>query len=210
MAQPIPTLRVTLRAVLLFEKLSARSFASIDFQDKDDAELFIYCLQRNTPGGILLPYDLWRSILKSEAISAGYYKSLGRAIEELGEISLSLTKENSEEADALGVLDEEPATFTSIATLLIVEGSLSPDYVMDHLELWELPALLSALEQKKREKLEHSRLFTWLTMLPHLAQDSADSPEALLPFPWEKDKRDEERTSIYDLIHSATYIPESN
>ena len=82
-------LRVTLRAVLLFERLSARSFASLDLQDPDDVELLIYTLQRDaTPKGSRLPFDVWRNVLKSPDVSEAYYTALGKALEELGEFSI--------------------------------------------------------------------------------------------------------------------------
>lgn len=208
MMTPLDPFRLTLRAVLLFEKLTARSFSSIDLQDEDDAQVLIYCLQRNTSNGSRLPLELWRSTLKSEAVRAEYYRVLGLAIEELGEVSIGITKGNSEEADALGVTYEDAPTFTSIASMLIISGGLDAGYVMDQLELWELPALLKGLEQRTRERMEHSRLFTWLIMLPHLSRDAADSPEKILPFPWEKPEEDETRCALYDFIATARYSPD--
>lgn len=150
-------LRVTLRAVLLFERLSARSFASLDLQDPDDVELLIYTLQRDaSPEGSRLPFDAWRTVLKNPDVSETYYTALGKALEELGEFSLM--GGSGEEAELLESPDDTPS-FTEIATQLIIEGGISPDYVMDRLELWELPALLQALEGHKREGLEHTRLF---------------------------------------------------
>lgn len=208
MAQ-IPDFRVTLRAVLLFEKLTARSFTSIDLQNEEDAITLIYCLQRDTPTGVRLPLVQWKSILKSDTLRAEYYKALGRALEELGEASTAFTLDSSETASALGAERESAQTFTEIATTLIVTGGLSPAYVMDRLELWELPALLEALESRTQEALERSRLFTWLTMLPHLAQDSAKSPEELLPFPWEVHQETQERRNILDLLASSTFNPDA-
>lgn len=198
-------LRVTLRAVLLFERLSARSFASLDLQDPDDVELLIYTLQRDaTPEGSRLPFDVWKNVLKSPEVSETYYTALGKALEELGEFSI--IGGSSEEAELLESPDDAP-TFTEIATQLIIEGGISPDYVMDRLELWELPALLQALEGHKREGLEYTRLFTWLSMLPHLAQDAAESPEKILPFPWDEAERSAERSAVLDILRGATYTP---
>ena len=198
-------LRVTLRAVLLFERLSARSFASLDLQDPDDVELLIYTLQRDaTPEGSHLPFDVWRNVLKSPDVSETYYTALGKALEELGEFSI--IGGSSEEAELSESPDDAP-TFTEIATQLIIEGGISPDYVMDRLELWELPALLQALEGHKREGLEYTRLFTWLSMLPHLAQDAAESPAKILPFPWDEAERSAERSAVLDILRGATYTP---
>lgn len=201
-----PAYQVTLRAVLLFEKLTARSFTSIDFESEEDAVALIYCLQRCAPEGSRMPFEQWRSVLKSPAVRADCYRALGLALDELGALSLPAFGEASAPSSPA---PEAPAqTFTEIATTLIVTGGLSAEYVMDRMELWELPALLKALDARTREALERSRLFTWLGMLPHLASDSAQSPEKLLPFPWEHQQEDQERRALYDILGTAHFTPE--
>lgn len=190
--------KLTLRAVLLFEKLTARSFSSLSILDEEDAVTLLYCLQRCEEGGSVLPLDVWKQVLESESVKSGLYARLERTLEAMIPLSLPEGISPTEETDK----DTSP-DFTSIAGMLVVEGGLSPSYVMDTMELWELPAFLDALDRKKREALEHQRLFTWMTMMPHLSSDSVGSPEELLPFPWEQAETNARKKHLFDFLASA-------
>ena len=192
--------KLTLRAVLLFEKLTARSFSSLSILDEEDAVTLLYCLQRCEEGGSVLPLDVWKQVLESELVKSEIYARLERTLEAM--IPLSFT--SSEGAtSAEGEDNGDAPDFTSIAGMLVVDGGLSPSYVMDTMELWEIPAFLDALDRKKREALEHQRLFTWMTMMPHLSSDSVGSPEELLPFPWEQAETNARKKHLFDFLASA-------
>ena len=192
--------KLTLRAVLLFEKLTARSFSSLSILDEEDAVTLLYCLQRCEEGGSVLPIDVWKQVLESESVKSELYARLERTLEAM--IPLSFT--SSEGAtSAEGEDNGDAPDFTSIAGMLVVEGGLSPSYVMDTMELWEIPAFLDALDRKKREAIEHQRLFTWMTMMPHLSSDSVGSPEELLPFPWEQAETNARKKHLFDFLASA-------
>lgn len=190
--------KLTLRAVLLFEKLTARSFSSLSILDEEDAVTLLYCLQRCEEGGSVLPLDVWKQVLESEAVKSQLYARLERTLEAMIPLSLPEGTAPTEETD-----EDTSPDFTSIAGMLVVEGGLSPSYVMDTMELWELPAFLDALDRKKREALEHQRLFTWMTMMPHLSSDSVGSPEELLPFPWEQAESNARKKHLFDFLASA-------
>lgn len=190
--------KLTLRAVLLFEKLTARSFSSLSILDEEDAVTLLYCLQRCEEGGSVLPLDVWKQVLESESVKGELYARLERTLEAMIPLSLPEGTSPTEETD-----EGTSPDFTSIAGMLVVEGGLSPSYVMDTMELWELPAFLDALDRKKREALEHQRLFTWMTMMPHLSSDSIGSPEELLPFPWEQAESNARKKHLFDFLASA-------
>lgn len=190
--------KLTLRAVLFFEKLTARSFSSLSILDEEDAVTLLYCLQRCEEGGSVLPIDVWKQVLESEAVKSQLYARLERTLEAMIPLSLPEGTAPTEETDEATSPD-----FTSIAGLLVVDGGLSPSYVMDTMELWEIPALLDALDRKKKEHLEHQRLFTWMTMMPHLSSDSVGSPEELLPFPWEQAETNARKKHLFDFLASA-------
>lgn len=190
--------QLTLRAVLLFEKLTARSFSSLSILDEEDAVTLLYCLQRCEEGGSVLPFEVWKQVLESEAVKSELYARLERTLEAMIPLSLPEGTAPTEETDEATSPD-----FTSIAGMLVVDGGLSPSYVMDTMELWEIPAFLDALDRKKKEHLEHQRLFTWMTMMPHLSSDSVGSPEELLPFPWEQAEKNARKKHLFDFLASA-------
>ena len=190
--------KLTLRAVLLFDKLTARSFSSMSILDEEDAVTLLYCLQRCEEGGSLLPLDVWEKVFASESVKSELYARLERILEAMIPLSFPEGTSPTEETD-----EDTSPDFTSIAGMLVVEGGLSPSYVMDTLVLWEIPAFLDSLDRKKREALEHQRLFTWMTMMPHLSSDSVGSPEELLPFPWEQAETNARKKHLFDFLASA-------
>lgn len=206
---PIPSLRLTLRAVLLFEALTARSFSSLDLNNPEDTDRLLYALLRDSNEVGRRPFEIWRSCLDSDTLRADLYRKFGKELENLGTVTYAnVTNDESEAPSTFGIKLGSTPTFTELATQLIIEGGMSPAYVMDVMELWEIPALLEALERRKRDELESRRLFAWITMLPHLSKDSAEGPEKILPFPWEKAEEDADRASAFALIRNATYSPE--
>ena len=168
--------------------------------DEEDAVTLLYCLQRCEEGGSMLPLDVWKQVLESESVKGELYARLERTLEAM--IPLSFTAPEGA-TFAEGDDDGDAPDFTSIAGMLVVEGGLSPSYVMDTMELWELPAFLDALDRKKKEHLEHQQLFTWMTMMPHLSSDSVGSPEELLPFPWEQAESNARKKRLFDFLASA-------
>lgn len=166
--------------------------------DEEDAVTLLYCLQRCEEGCSLLPLDVWEQVLESESVKSELYARLERILEAMIPLSFPEGTSPTEETD-----EDTSPDFTSIAGMLVVEGGLSPSYVMDTMELWEIPAFLDSLDRKKREALEHQRLFTWMTMMPHLSSDSVGSPEELLPFPWEQAETNARKKHLFDFLASA-------
>ena len=149
-----------------------------------------------------MPFDAWVSVLDSVEVSSYLYGRLERTLEELTPITASLS--DTGEGEASDGEDDGP-DFTTIANMIIVDGGIDAGYVMDRMELWEIPSILNAIQKRKQEKLEYTRLFTWMSMLPHLAQDSVSSPEKLLPFPWETESEDVGQ-AIFDQLKNAKIV----
>ena len=189
---------MTLRAVLLFEKLTARSFASFDIKDGENIPELIYCLQRCESGGSSMPFDAWCSVLDSEEVALSLLSRLERTLENLAPLTPSVNSEGQDD-------DSEGLDFTTIASMIIVEGGVDASYAMDRMELWEIPAILDAIHNRKKETLEYKRLFSWMVMLPHISKESACSPEKLLPFPWEVESKDSGQ-EIFELLKDAKIV----
>ena len=64
--------------------------------------------------------------------------------------------------------------------------------------LCDLPLLINAYDQKKKEQMESSRLWTYLTILPHIESKKIKSPVDLFPFPWEIEEITLERKKTFD------------
>lgn len=66
------------------------------------------------------------------------------------------------------------------------------------MELCDLPLFIEANEKLTKEKLESDRLWTFMTLLPHLTK-KLETPSDLYPFPWEVDQiKQEAKKAIED------------
>ena len=185
-------LRLSLRAVCLYEQITARSFSSLDLSDGADVEALSYAMWYYATDEAQT-IDRWRGALESPTLATHLAKELERVLSLLEQLSIQRASASSE-----GEGDAQPGYMTPIITRLAY--SLGADFVLNQMELWELPHYLESEEQRRRQELEEQRLFTWLSMLPHLSKDSARSAEELLPFPWEAERKEAEQQLDLDVL----------
>ena len=70
----------------------------------------------------------------------------------------------------------------------MIEASLSPEYVLDKMQLYEIPAILERLQFNHRDSWEQTRMIMYV-----IAQSNSKkklSPSDIMRFPWEE-KTDE-------------------
>ena len=56
---------------------------------------------------------------------------------------------------------------------------------MDEMDISDIPVFIEAYEKKKREEMEASRLWTFLSVAPHIDTKKIRSVEDFFLFPWE-------------------------
>lgn len=93
--------------------------------------------------------------------------------------------------DVKGEDNEETQTLESIIATLVA-GGISPEWLYNEMELCDLPALLDAHTRAERSRLEEERLFTTISILPHVK--GIRNPKQVLSFPWEKEMNEKEMT----------------
>ena len=98
-------------------------------------------------------------------------------------------------------------TITDYATSLIIDYGVDAHYVMYEMKLWEIPLFFEAVSTKMMRDMEQKRFWTYLNIMPHIDTKKCKSPEALLPFKWEKGKRQERaeqnlKNNLYAVKHT--------
>ena len=71
--------------------------------------------------------------------------------------------------------------------LLVVEAGLDPGYVMDHMEFYEIDAILNSMQYRHRQSWEQTRMICYI-----LAQSNSTKsikPTDIICFPWDDDHR---------------------
>lgn len=68
--------------------------------------------------------------------------------------------------------------------MLVLEGGLSPEYVLDKMEQYEIAPLVSKLYLKNKESWEQTRLIGYITAQTQSTKKL--KPTDIMKFPWEE------------------------
>lgn len=177
-------LRLTVKAICMFEKLTGKSF--YEFTD-DDIVTLMYCAFVSSNN---LDYRLSTFIflLEDERVSKWFGEKFVGIMDYIKQFP-----QKEEEGEETNESTEMPFV-SDLANALIVQYGVDAHYIMEEMELWQIEAMFRAVENTVKSKYEEERLWTYLTILPQVDGKKLNKPEKLLPFPWEKEekiKRDE-------------------
>lgn len=198
-------IKLNLKSIMMYEAMTGNSYQDICNGSEEDTIILMYsmymCNEKNKPCTI----ERFREILRSDAISKAMAEDLN--------VAMSIVQRIKVEYDSIECdidSDVDSVKLSDIAARLISFG-LDASYVMYNMELWELPIMLKAYENKRREDMEASRLWTFYAMSPHIDTKKISTPQDLFPFPWEKDvisnfeKEVEESINIAEAINNTYY-----
>lgn len=189
-------IKITLRACILFEKMTGRSFYTCC---DDDAAILAYCCFQAAQGVERMTYDDFLSLLENRKFEEWLLKEI-KADEDFNAQFAPATSEKSE-----GNADDTPPMLTDIAAVIVING-VDAKYVMDEMPLYELQGYITAIEERKKEMVTNDRLWTWLGLMPHLSKESSrklNSPDKLLPFPWEIEEKKKKNDKEFDEIKDS-------
>lgn len=177
-------LRLTVKAICMFEKLTGKSF--YEFTD-DDIVILMYCAFVSSNN---LDYRLstFNFLLEDERVSKWFGEKFIGIMDYIKQFP-----QKEEEGEETNESTEMPFV-SDLANALIVQYGVDAHYIMEEMELWQIEAMFRAVENTVKSKYEEERLWTYLTILPQVDGKKLNKPEKLLPFPWEKEekiKRDE-------------------
>lgn len=191
-------IKLTVKAVIRWEQLTGRPFSSLNYSDNEDVEKLLYvsalCSADNP-----CTFEVFQSILKNQRLLKGFVQE----IEKDGKIVAQFQQMHTNSLS--GQESGEPGYFKDIVYMLIQAG-VNPHYLMNEAELCDLPELISAYERNKKEQMEASRLWTFLTILPHIDSKKIQSAKDIYPFPWEMD---EEKEKANQTIQNDTALFEA-
>lgn len=172
-------IRLTVRGICLFEQMADKSF--FDMTD-DDLFRFMYCtiIASNE---FNYTYDTFLSMCKNKKVTDFLVTEYEKMFKMLGQFNKEAKSENSESGETDNV------KISTYVSALIVDMGLDAEYVYDRMQLWEIEMYFKRWEDKEKQRLQEQRIWTYLTMVPHLDPKKKVTPEDILPFEWEKDNK---------------------
>ena len=170
-------LKPTVKSALMFEAMRGKNFFS-ELTEEDEL-VYMYCVFCTSVEKV--SYSAFLTMMEDKKFVRGLdvqWQHFARFMEQF-----KPQVENNEAFD-----DEKgEISMESVAGALIFKYGMDPEYVLDKAELWELDFLLKAGNGEYQERMEMSRLWTFLTISPHLDPKKSKrlTPEKMFPFPWE-------------------------
>ena len=78
--------------------------------------------------------------------------------------------------------------------MLVLEGGISPEYVLDSMAMYEIEPLVSSLLLRHKESWEQTRILAYI--LAQVNSTKKLKPTDILSFTWDKEDKQDKNTSI--------------
>ena len=170
-------MKITIKSICMFEHLAGKSFYK--FREEDVITL-IYCIFVCS-NGIEYKLSTFNYLLEDIRVSKWFGDKFMSLMEYIRQFP-----QNEENGEG-NVGNDEPPYVSDLASLLIINYGVDAKWVMEDMELWQMDNLFKAAEEKTKSHYEEERLWSYMSILPHVDGKKLSKPDKLLPFPWEKE-----------------------
>lgn len=171
---------LNVRAAIKFEQLTDKSFLEIDYLSEDDVKNLLYaCMSAKN----IITRKEFEGMYSVPKHRNGMSNEVMRQVEQMGAFS-GQKKHVGNSGDTSDSLTQK---ISCVAEYLIGYGHNVLDCQIDELQIY-----INAVDKKKREDMESQRLWTYLSILPHVDAKKIKSPSDLYPFPWEIEAKQKE------------------
>jgi len=194
-------IKLNIKSIIKFEQFTNKSFNEFDYTNTDDVTKLLYCVVlTNNPEKFT--YDEFIELSKSKKISKEITDKFNK---EIKLIELFASKETPKE------ITEEPSEkatifIKDIVALLIVNAGINANFIMYEMSVNDIPLYMNAYNNKVKEQMESSRLWTYLSILPHIDSSKINSPSKFYSFPWEVEQQELQEKA--DLKNIASELPD--
>lgn len=178
-------IRLTMRTLIRWEQLRAKSFSLMDYSSDEDMEALLYCSVLCCNPGVLYTLEEFRHIMQNDKLVRQMAQALVRESTVMGQF-----RQESVEKDGVADCEGTSGFIKDIISTLIMAG-INIGFVMDEMQMCDIPLLITAYENKRKEQMESDRLWTYLNILPHVDGKKLPSAREMYPFPWEQKEMEE-------------------
>ena len=190
---------LNIKAICYFEKITGKSF--FGFGEEDIMHLLYACFLINNPE-TKISFNVFMGIMQNEQIAKWSSSQFQDALGIIQQFNKSIEGQREEKFSM-----DQTSTMTDFATSLIIDYGMDAKYVMYDMDIWEIEEYFEAVNTRIKREMELERFWTYIKVLPHIDGKKCKSPEALVPFDWEKDakkKRNEEnlKNNEYAIKHT--------
>lgn len=190
-------LKLNIKSIIFYERLTNRPFSTFTGSEEDVIPL-LYCM-------LVANNDFKRSYEETIKYLFTDEKFVEQINSRLQKIFLFesqfFNKENKEiptEINTQNKDEEQSKVFIhQLVPILVMDCNLDINYVLNDMHYSEIDSYIKYRDDKNKNRLEEKRLFTYLTIMPHINVKKLTVNE-LLPFSWEKEEKEKEGLKVID------------
>ena len=181
-------IKLTIKAICMFEKLSGKSFFKFS---EEDMGMLLYCTFYVT-NQAEMKYEAFLNLLEVDEITLWAVEKYKNILDVIQQFKVDEAPQTDERNGG----DVKDLSMTDMATSLIVDYHLDAHYVMYEMGLWEIEPMYRACDAAVKRRYEEQRLWTYIDIMPHIDAKKIKGPDDLLPFPWEKSRAEKTKEKL--------------
>ena len=184
------------KAIRYFERMTGKSFLELENNPDLLLHLIYCCLLSHPENNFRMTFDdaIAHFFPKHGEELANLFANEMKIINQFNEDMIKQEDDSSiNEPDNSSPAKEEKLFLSSLIPLLITNCHLDIDYVLNEFDYTDTKMYLESSVEKHHEEMENQRLWTYLTVAPHISSKAnIKKAEDLIEFSWEKGKRQKE------------------
>jgi len=204
-------IKLNIKSIIKVEQFLKKPFSLIDHTNESELNALLYCcvLANNDD---TFTYEAFCTLLKNEKLSQKIFVAFDKECKTIAQFNQAQAEPTEPEQSESQ--DHEPPYVKDIVASLIVDGGIDANFIMSA-NLNDLAIYIKAYEDKKRQQLYNDRLWSFMTVVPHIDTKKCPTDRDFYPFPWEIEemraeglKRIEEQTDELEafLKYGKDYI----
>ena len=174
-------IKLNIKSIITAEKLLGKSFGQFNLEDAEEWLVLSYAMVASN-NEETFTLDTFRKLTKNKRMMSEIIQGIKKEFEYIEQFK------GKEEVKTDGQSD---ISITEVAGMMIANG-IEPAFVYE-MRTTEITDILQAIEDRKKEKMESDRFWTYFVMAPHIDTKKVKSPEALITFPWEMAEKKEKQ-----------------
>lgn len=191
-------LKLNIKSIIFYERLTGKPFSTFNGSEEDVIPL-LYCM-------LVANNDFKRTYEETIKYLFTDEKFVEEINSRLQKIFLfesqffnnqDINKEIPTEINTPNKEDTNKVFIHQLVPILVMDCNLNIDYVLNEMHYSEIDSYIKYRDDKNKNRLEEKRLFTYLTIMPHINAKKLTVNE-LLPFSWEKEEKEKEGLKVID------------
>lgn len=188
--------KINLNVAIRWELLADRPFFSLDYSNEEDVLRLCYCAAIEADPSMQSTFETYR---KTFDASPKVAKATMRAVSSYNRWATQFNANKITLSADATTGDEEPERIERVVAYLVVRGGMDPNYVLRDMPIEYVRIFMEGIAEQTRQELENQRLWTWLTIKPHVDKNALRTPDQLYRFPWEAERVS--ARAVSDLKH---------